>query len=80
LRLSQEKIGCLRKDKQDTRRSLLHFTLLVSYAYTYSIVFCVHFAPKHKLSLILHKKNDFAEVSKKLVRYRSENNFVCGPK
>jgi len=74
--LSQEKIGCLRKDKQDIRRSL-HFTLLVSHAYTYSVVFCVNFALKHKLPLILHGKNSFAEVSKKLARYRSENNFVC---
>jgi len=28
------------------------------------------------ISLILHEKNDFAEISKNLVRYRSNNNFV----
>jgi len=27
---------------------------------------------------IIHKKNDFIEVSKNLARYKSENNFV-GP-
>jgi len=26
--------------------------------------------------LIVHGKNDFAAVSKNLVRYRSENNFI----
>jgi len=29
-------------------------------------------------SVQLHRKNDFAEISKNLTRYRSENNFV-GP-
>jgi len=25
---------------------------------------------------VLHRKNDFAQISKNLARYRSENNFV----
>jgi len=28
------------------------------------------------LTLTLHGKNGFAEVSKNVIRYRSENNFV----
>jgi len=30
---------------------------------------------KNDFIMKLHKKNDFAEVSKNLTRYRSENNF-----
>jgi len=29
-----------------------------------------------ELNFFAHGKNDFAEVSKNLARYRSENNFV----
>jgi len=31
------------------------------------------------INIFLQKKNSFVEVSKKLARYRSENNFVEKP-
>jgi len=35
---------------------------------------------KKQIILYLYRKNDFAEVSKNLIKYRFENNFVRSSK
>jgi len=38
--------------------------------------FDAEFRSGRKIYITIHEKNDFAEISKNLVTYRSENNFA----